>query len=320
MMESVLPDFLSSHSITIDIVQSDSQDLATNNDLIDFISKETNILIYRYYPISGGKAVFYSGNTDFNPELVSGRSFTVGDLAQHTPVAVVSETSLDNCIVENGETYVYHENVKYNVIGIFKFGQSIGQRNAAQYFVNITASPDALLEGTYFLDVKTESREVFDRLGAHLKRINPDIQIAAQTNTRSAARNLVKAINDSMLVSLIFVLAAFLVLLNAFSVTYYWIEGRFKEAAVRIMSGARIPQVRRMMLEDYLAIVTCSFGLGSIVSILVVKAGFFPFIGRTIHFFAFIAGYLICLFVGLFVGWIALTTRLKQNVVLQLRG
>jgi|SRR5690554_3669219 len=319
-MEVVSPDFLSTNSITIDIGQSDSQDQVTIKDLINYSSTQTDILIYRDYPISMGKAVFLSGETDFNLELVSGRSFMATDFAQQAPVAIVSETALDNCIERNGELYLVHDNDEYSIIGVFESSQTAELRRNTQYYVNMTAAMEAPLDGTYLLDAKTESMKIFDGLSTNLKQINPDLQIRAYANAQSTAHSLVQAINNSMIVNLIFALAAFLVLLNAFSVTYYWIEGRFKELAVRIMTGARIPRVRRMMLGDYLAIVTCSYGLGTVISILIIKSGFFPFIGETVHFLAIVAGYLICLVAGLFIGWISLTARLKQDVILQIRG
>jgi len=322
--ESVLPDFLSSNSISIDIHQDSTQNqLVTTKSLIEFFAnQDTNMIVYKNYPVSNGKAVLLFGKTAFQLELVSGRSFLPIDFEQQAPVALVAEEAQDRCTVVDGNLYILHENREYHVIGIYRSltGGYSARGYETLYYVNMAVNLDAPLNGTFLLDAGGASIRVFEDFSLFLKQTNPELQTRAEVHANSTVNNLVRAITNSMLVNLIFVLTAFLVLLNAFSITYYWIEGRFKEIAVRMIAGGSRSQIRRMMLRDYLAIVTCSYGLGAIISFKVIKSGTFPFIGTSIHLPAILAGYLACLTAGAMLGWISITIRLKKDIVRQMRG
>lgn len=330
-MESVLPDFLSDNSVNVAIYQrSDGESLVKTKDLLEFCyAQDAALIVYKNYPISNGKAVFLSGNTAFKPELVEGRSFSKDDFEHQAPVALIAEEIRDRGINRNGELYFLHENIEYRVIGIFRRQTSRrhatwGDKSGALYFVNMAASTgtnlDTPLNGSYFIDAKEKSMDVFDELTLYIRRINPEIDIKAHVNTASTSQNLMQSIRNTQVIILAFALTSILVLLNVFSMTYYWIEGRYKELAVRIMSGGRLPRIRLMMLLDYLLIVTIGYGFGLIIAVMVIKSGMFPFIGETVHLAAVIAGYLLCLAAGSFAGWISLTLRLRQEIITQIRG
>lgn len=90
--------------------------------------------------------------------------------------------------------------------------------------------------------------------------------------------------------------------------------------AVRIMSGAGTFGLRAILLRDYLLIVTIGYGIGLALAIIIIKAGWFPFIGESVHLSAVVAGYLLCLAAGTVTGSIALALRLKQEIITQIRG
>ena len=152
--QKVNPDFLSDSHIRILIAQDPS---ATKNpvitkDLISYCeSKGGDFILYEEnFQISGGKALYLSGNTSFKPEIVEGRSFTEEDFKNHRPVAIISDTDrvVDKCILRDGREYYLHENNEYEVIGKFKELYHVypdQEEYDALYFVNMATSFDANL-------------------------------------------------------------------------------------------------------------------------------------------------------------------------------
>ncbi len=330
-MEAVLPDFISDSSVSIEISQaSEGESLVKTKDLLKYCTaQDTALILYRNYPVSNGKAVLLCGDTAFKPELAEGRNFSPEDFEQQAPVALISEEVRDRCRDSDGELYFVHENSEYRVIGIFKRQTSRGyttwgDKSGALYFVNMEAATgfnlDTPLNGSYSLDAKGKSMDLFAELAHYAGQINPQIDIKAYTNKSSTSQNIMESLRKTLVVIMAFVLTAVLVLLNVFSTTYYWIEGRYKELAVRMLSGSRLPRIRRMVLRDYLLLVTIGFAFGLLAAALVIKSGIFPFIGETVHWAAVIAGYLLCLAMGTLAGWISLSLRLKQEIIAQVRG
>jgi len=334
------PDFLSGQHISAYIRQylPDTKTPITVQDLIDYCkSKEENFIVYMDFPVSGGKAVYLSGDTSFKPEIVEGRSFIREDFEKQMPVAIISdyEWLIDKCIIKNGKEYFPHENNEYEVIGKFKsqpYRQYIEEQNIdnyhpvydALYFVNMAASFDtnlhAPLNGYYAIDAKGKSSEFVEGFESLAREINPDIQINAEeiviTNN---TQKFLLAIGSSRYLLIVFAITAFLILLNISSITNYWIEGRKKEISVRMLSGGKSSTIRNMMLRDYLLIVSTGYGIGLFLSIVASNLAIFSFIVRTIYPVAVIYGYIVCLIIGMISGFISLEIKLKRNIILQIR-
>ena len=330
-MEAVLPDFLSDSSVSVEINQvSDSPNPVRTKDLVEYFSLHgSGVLIYKDYPISNGKAVLLSGKTNFNPDIVEGRSFQQEDFVQQEPVALIAEEFRNRCVDRDGESYFLHENIEYRVVGIFKTQASRkyaawGDTSGAMYYVNMSAlvgnNLEIPLNGSFAIDAIEKSMDVYDDFVLYANQINPDLNLRAEINMSSTSQNLMQSIKNTFIVIFALALTAFLVFLNVFSTTYYWLEGRFKELAVRIMSGGTMFRIRCLLLRDYLLIVTIGYFLGLIIAIMVIKSGVFPFIGETVHLAAISASYLLCFITGATAGWLVLLFRLKKEIAAQIRG
>lgn len=330
--QTVWPDFLSGQHITAKIQQWQEDDGATvkTKDLIDYCkSRDDNFILYKDYQMTQGRAVYLSGDTLFSPELVEGRNFTQEDFEKQTPTVLIAEVLNNRCILKEGKQYFLHENNEYQVIGKFRRGpyrQYVEQdKFDATYFVNITASFDtnlnAMLNGDYTIDAKEKSIEFLKGFASLARQINPYIRIDVKKATIvNNTQKLIQAFNNSIKFVTVFILTAFLVLLNIFNITNYWIEGRKKELSIRMLSGSRASNIRRMMLLDYLLIVTIGYGFGLLIGIIILHSETFSYIGGTIYPAAVIVGYVLCMAIGIIAGFISLTMRLKQNIILQMRG
>ncbi|WP_169734753.1 ABC transporter permease [Desulfitibacter alkalitolerans] len=331
IMEAVEPDFLSDNSVKVEIHQSnEGEPLVQTKDLLEYFSLQGgSLIVYRSYPIANGKAVFLSADTGFKPNIIEGRSFSTDDFEQQAAVALIDARIRDRGIERDGELYFLHEGNEYKVIGIYKTPTARqyggwGDTSGALYYVNMAAAIgnnlDTPLSGIYSIDAKEKSMDSFDGFTTYAKKINPQINMRAEVTTASTSEHLMQSIRNTQVLIIAFALTIILVLLNVFSTTYYWLEGRYKELAVRIMSGAGTPSLRGMLLRDYLLIVTIGYGIGLALAMLIIKAGWFPFIGESVHLSAVAVGYLLCLAVGTVTGLIALALRLKQEIITQIRG
>lgn len=333
------PDFLSGEHINIYIWQylPDTENSVKTKDLIDYCKeREDSFIIYRNFPLSGGKAVYLGGDTSFKPEIIDGRSFTGEDFEKQTQVAIIADYEWlnDKCISRDGKEYILHENNEYEVIGRFKnsAGQYLQEDMTrivydASYFVNMAASfntgPSAPLNGDYTIDAKEKSMEFLNDFKHVAKKINPgicidleEVEVVAVNNTQ----RLLRAINydDSLKIMTVCIITSFLILLNISSITNYWIKGRGKEISVRILSGAKPHIIRNMMLRDYLLIITTGYVAGLLLAIILVYPGPLSFMRVSIYPVAVISGYIICLLIGLVFGSIYLTIRLRKNAIIQI--
>jgi len=343
MQTTAWPDFLSGKHINVYIQQylPDTKTPVKTKDLIDYCkARDDNFILYRDFPLSGGKAVYLSGDTSFKPEIVEGRSFTREDFEKQMPVAIIAdyEWLSDKCIIRDGKEYILHENNEYEVIGKFKspsrqYLQEDGLTMYelvydASYFVNMAAlfetDLSTLLNGNYTIDAKEKSMEFLNDFKTLAGKINPDISIDLEevevvipvNNTQ----RLLRAINyeDSVQITTICFIISFLILLNIPSITNYWIEGREKEISERMLSGGRPSAIRNIMLRDYLLITTIGYVFGLLLAIIILQSKAFSFIG-TIYPAAVISGYITCLLIGLILGFISLTIILKKNVIIPTR-
>jgi ABC-type antimicrobial peptide transport system permease subunit len=330
--QTVWPDFLSGQHITAKIQQwqEDTGTTVKIKDLINYCKiRDDNFILYKDYQMTQGRAVYLGGNTSFNPELVEGRNFTQEDFEKQTPTVLIAEMLNDRCILKEGKQYFLHENNEYQVIGKFRRGpyrQYVEQdKFDATYFVNMAASFDTnlntTLNGNYNIDAKEKSLEFLKAFASLARQINPYIRIDVKEVTIvSNTQKLLQALNNSIKLVSVFILTAFLILLNISSITNYWIEGRKKELSLRMLSGGKPPAIIKMMLRDYLLIVTIGYGFGLLIGIIILHSETFSFIGGTIYPAVVIVGYVTCLAIGIIAGSISLTKRLKQNIILQMRG
>jgi len=332
-MQTVWPDFLSGQHIIVKIQQwqEDNSVTVKTEDLINYCkSRGDDFIIYKDFPFSHGRAVYLSGNTLFSPELIEGRNFKNTDFVEQTPTVLVSEDLSEKCVLKNGKEYFLHENHEYEVIGKYKIPPSrkyaaSWDKSSALYFVNMAASFETNLStplnGDYIVDAKEKSIEFLKDLTSLIKTINPDninIDVGEAvliTNTQ----NIQQTIKNSMPFIIVFFLTAFLILLNISSITNYWIEGRKKEILIRMLSGGKPSTIRWMILRDYLLIATIGYGLGLLLAIIAIWLGILSFIGKNIYPLVVIAGYITCITLGAIAGFVYLTIKLKQNIILQMR-
>lgn len=88
-----------------------------------------------------------------------------------------------------------------------------------------------------------------------------------------------------------------------------------------MLSGGKSSNIRCMMLRDYILIVTIGYGIGLLPAIIIIHIEtLFSFIGGVIYPVAIITGYGACIVIGAIAGFIFLTIRLKQNIIMQMRG
>lgn len=334
-VQTVWPDFLSGEHINVYIQQylPDTENPVRTKDLIDYCkARDDSFILYKNFLISVGKAVYLSGDTSFEPEIVEGRGFTNEDFEKKRPVAIISdeEWTINRCVIRDGREYYLHENNEYEVIGKFKRQQYKNyiemEKFDALYFVNMAASfgidLSTPLNGNYTIDAKEKSMDFLNDFENVAKKINPDISIMQKEKAiiDDIIWMLQMAINSSMNFLIVIVFTAFLILLNISSITNYWIEGRKREISVRILSGGKPSVIRNMMLRDYLIIVTMGYGIGLLLAVIVLySAKKFLYIGVTIYPVAVILGYAACLAVGVISGFISLAIKLRQNIILQIR-
>jgi len=326
------PDFLSEQYIIVKVsqVQQSDKTVVRTGDLINYLNSEGEgpFIVYRDFPVSGGKAIYMVGQIYFKPEIVEGRSFTPEDFKNGTRTVIIDENLSDKCIKRNGKEYFLHDNNEYQVIGKFKPGsnQYVEQdKYNALYFVNMAASfdtnIDSILNGDYSFDAKDKSVDLVNDFIAVAKQINPTMTIdTREAISNDALKNLEQAFSESLQIIIAYILTAFLVMLNISNTTFYWIGGRRKEISTRMLSGGKPSNIRNMILRDYIFLVTIGYGIGIIISIIVINLEIFSFIGGSIYPASAISGYIVCLAIGLVLGFIFLNKILKQNIILQMRG
>ncbi|MDI6735861.1 MAG: hypothetical protein QME42_06665 [bacterium] len=331
-MQTIWPDFLSGEHINIDIIQ-DIQHPVRVRDLIDYLKeRNSSIIIYKDFQISGGKALYLSGETSFKPEIIEGRSFSKEDFEKQKPVAIIADDEWTNnrCIIRDGKDYYLHENNEYEIIGRFKRKQNKNyiemEKFDALCFVNMSASFEtnlsAPINGIYSIDAKGNSRDFLNDFEKAAKKINPDIKIEEikKSKVDDVIWMLKMAIDSSMNFLVMLVFTIFLILLNISSITNYWIEGRKREISIRMLLGGKASAIRNMMFRDYLLIVTIGYGIGVLLAIILLyfaKKSFY--LEVTIYTVAIIFCYIACLIIGMISGFIFITIKLKQNILLQMR-
>ena len=334
------PDFLSGQQIDVRITQflPDTKNPVTVKDLTDFCKeRDENLLIYRNAEFTGGKEVYLSGNTSFNPDITEGRNFTEEDFENQKPVAIIAddEDMIKKCIIRDGKEYILHENNEYEVIGKFnkpsvKYLQRDGVPSGyyiynASYFVNMAASFEANLNtplyGDYTIDAKEKSIEFLNDFETLTREINPDITIEMKVLESvvpvSNSQRLLRAINYEGSIQVIFMcfIICFLLLLNFAVITNYWVGGREKEISERLDSGVKLTSIRNLMLRDCLILVTAGYLAGLLLLVILrhIKPFSLALLGINIYPIAIIISYAVCLLTGLIFGYISLTVILRKS-------
>jgi hypothetical protein len=332
-VQTVWPDFLSGDHVNVNILPAPEGAGITKEILIKYMLENTDRAII-YENDRGGmrvKKVYLIGDTEFNPEIIAGRSFIDEDFKKRRPVAIINDSEWINrrILLRDGREYLWHENNEYEVIGRFrrKTWKNYIEREYydASIFVNMNALFEAQelpLLGSFSIDAGRESPALISGLKEKVKSINPDIYIQEIEKSRvdDIMAMLATAVKRSFNFLLILIYTAFLILLNISTITNYWIEGRNKELAIRMLSGGKRSNIRMLILREYLLIVSLAYASGVLLAYMLMNiAGKVFAFGVTIYSAAIITGYLACLLIGVISGLIFITVRLKQNIIFQMR-
>lgn len=309
-----LSDFLSNKHIILNL--SSDKDLKVSA-LTEKFNHEENILIYRTFPFARGKEVFFKGKTNFAPQIVSGTNFSNDDFDDGTNAAIVAETYVDKCVDRNGQKYLFHNNIEYEVVGIYRNPKRT-INPYAEYYVNLNSKDsNQSLNGTYFIDGATKSK---DDIILAVKGLDQDINVSLEYYEPSFSASVKALFNNLGIVVTILVLCVVLVLLNIFSCTANWIEGRNNEVAIRKLVGAKDWKVFFMVVKDFILLLTGGFIIGVLISVILLKLQIFVFIPDRINFNAVILSYLICLIISLITITVSLIRRFNRPISKELMG
>ncbi|WP_353892501.1 ABC transporter permease [Proteinivorax hydrogeniformans] len=323
------PDFLSNQHVRVSIINRELN--VTVTDLVEFTKENTeNAIIYRDYPWSRGKSVLLNGVTNFKPNIIEGRSFKQQDFENSTQTVVIEESLQEQCIEKGGVKYFLHQSNLYEVIGIFQLNERETSRayssyydNNSLYYVNMAADFDNIdyhLEGEYIFDLQEKSMSFYSGFYEHMTEIDSSLEIRGEPYQGDATDHLLASLRQSSFIILIFIITVCLVLLNVFSITRHWVEGRKKEVAVRLLSGGNKFYIKWLIIKDYILIVSFGYLAGIIIPVLIISASIIPFIGSSMPVVVIGLGYMLVVIIGIVASWIFLTRWLRQDIVMHLRS
>lgn len=248
------------------------------------------------------RACIYDGRID-KPQMKSGRFFEENDFENEHNVAIIGSNYLKSLTEENGISYLYYKNEKYEVVGImgYEYPTKLDNICLLEYNDNLITN-----DTVFAIDSKSHSKiaDVLQKLNlSNIKQIQRE-----QYNIGSFFQN------ESASILLITFILFFLIFSNMF-ISLYWIEQRKKHICIMRLVGYSNSYISKSIFKHlfYLSIVNYAIGIvGSSLLILLLNYGEIELKNAFIVFLLIIFSCCIC-------ANVPINKALKYNVILNMR-
>jgi ABC-type antimicrobial peptide transport system permease subunit len=212
--------------------------------------------------------------------------------------------------------YDIKKRIEYSISNFYdiSYGQ-IYPELARMEVANLLTEPS---DGTYYFDSKNSSLIEFNKVLNNINDIGSK-PVIEYTQAKTDSKSLLNVVSNSKSIIATVLLTMLLVLLNVFSSTYNWINGRRKEISIRKMVGATDREISRYIIKGYLLLVTISFIIGFIGSVIFIKVYHPPLTGETVSPWVIVFNYIFVNVIGLMIITASLNSYYRKQIIQVLR-
>lgn len=268
--------------------------------------KETDMKIFGVYAVS----------RRFEPDIVSGRTFSEDDFENKTTTIVISEDLINSSIEKNGTKFYRHDTIYFEVIGVFRRSANTVNQDALAYFnlateelKTINIIYDNHIFGNFQIDAGQKTTEIVKKLDDYIT-----VEVTRSAIDNTFTERLQKTLSTQRLSLSPIVLVIALMLLNSIDISSNWIENRKKEIFVRRLVGATNQAISLMLLRDFMVIVTLSYIPALVMAVIVSEIDLQGFHSFRLSIDTVAISYIIVMLTGLISAGLMLVTYYKRSV------
>lgn len=317
---SIHPDFLSDKCIKFTVYQTESPQAVVIKQIINELNNLSDkYILYKNFDGNFGKAVYFNNTNAFHPQIISGRTLTENDFKQGTNTAIIKSGQEELCSYREGNYFFTVNNNEYKVVGIYKDENEYINPDSMSY-INLIYDSGDIFTGNFILDAYEKTDSIYKELSSFLKNINPEAEIHPVKTDTNTSDTIFQLLSQRGIIIFLMVLTLLLLILNTFHSTFNWITSRKKEIAVRRLVGANELNIKLLLLKDYIIIISYSYILGLILSIIINISNILPLFTGSIRLHEVIISYIFCLSIGIITGYLIITHSLKKSINKEIRG
>ncbi len=268
-------DFFSDNSYAINFNFSK---LSNFEDFYNILDSEEGIILGTSYFYEDNinsmltiKAIYYNDKLFNTPPLKEGRFISKEDFHNSENTVVIGSNYLDKVQQYGEDRYLIYDNVKYKVIGV------MGYDNKTSHFDNwavinlkqLMINDESLLRihgADYKLDsTKEDVESSLSSLSKKIRKSNTSVNFSISSNLDDKGNSINRAIKKTQsLISILMILITVL-FINIINATYFWINKKRKEIAIRRAFGASNKRIIKSiilelqgitLISSFIAIVT----------------------------------------------------------------
>lgn len=273
----------------------------TKEDLQQLKKIDENMLLYKEDSQQVIRGVYCSGNKVPNVKMIQGRYFKEEDFKIDKKLAVVGKNKVKECMNKDGKMYYIDDNDRYEVIGVMGYEDKYTMLDNWIHF-NMSGvyshKEDWSSNGIYSIECGERTKESSDKIKKYIenKFHGSKVEISPNKTVSSQVDSLFMGMLRSSGTAILLILC---IALNTVSLTSEWIDNRKKELAIKKAFGATDERIAKVVKLEYVTLITLSFLVGFILSIIALKLGVLGDLGKGIYYVATIVAYLICLLIGI---------------------
>jgi ABC-type antimicrobial peptide transport system permease subunit len=211
-------------------------------------------------------AVYYSDDSLFQIDLISGETFSRKDFRNHADTVLINENMVSQCERRNGALWWRYNGYDFEVKGIYKSTRKNGDQTKKCYF-NLLS--DHIGRGSFPIftfDADGATVETMERLLAAHKAGFPDLRIDYVSLYDAPEGGYIQQSVNFKAMEAMLLITALLVFLNTISVCVNWIDWRKKEISVRRLCGASNQAIFRWAVRHMLLFTGISIIIGLLLS------------------------------------------------------
>ncbi|SFS03642.1 ABC transporter permease [Anaeromicropila populeti] len=295
-MIQIPPDGLSTKYVSFNIRTNDTNNKIKINELLDTIdelSAPFYLMKVNEKQISG---IYYTNNKEISLDLISGRNMNEKDFLEEKNVILISDELVGQCIEAEGKQYYIYDNKSFEVIGVYKKRKNKINKDSVAYY-NLKSGAMLLseeMEGNYYFDCENWKEILYK---------NKELQNIIEINKYDEKEPFLTILNRTISVQntsfSALILVLLMVLLNLINVNIYWVDGRKKEIAVRRVVGATSFEIIKMLLFNYIGLISFSYLIGLLVAYILSHVNMLIFSGFSFSFSTIFISYFLSILLGL---------------------
>lgn len=258
----------------------------------------------------------YAVNHKFEPNIISGRTFSKDDFEKKTNTIIIYEGLKDKCVEKDGKKYFQYDANYFEVIGVFKPSSNTVNKDALAYY-NLSSEKleskniiyDNYIFGQFQIDAGRRTAEIVRKLDDYCT-----VKITRSTIDNGFVEKLQKTISAQGLALFPIILIIFMILLNSINISSNWIENRKREIFVRRLVGATNKKISIMLLKDFFLIITLSYILVLLLAIIVSRVDLIILLNFKFSMETVVFSYFTVILTGLISASLMLITYYKNNI------